>query len=193
MPQPSKSKDVPVTYGDYRQWTDDGRWEIIEGIVYDMSPSPSTKHQTVLRELLFQIASFLPDDSNCEVFIAPFDIRLPEADEPDDAVINVVQPDLSMICDPLKIDEIGCRGAPDWVIEVLSPHTASKDHIQKRLLYERKGVREYWLVHPLDEMVTVFVLGNDGKYELPVFREGKGELGVKALPGLVVDLDAIYR
>lgn len=125
--------------------------------------------------------------------MAPFDVRLPERDEADDAVINVVQPDITVVCDPSKIDKKGCRGAPDWIIEVLSPGTSAKDYNQKRSLYERRGVREYWLVHPLDEMITVFILGDDGKYEPPVFREGKGKLEVKALPDLILDLDTVFR
>ncbi len=188
-----KREDAPITYGDYLNWPEDERWEIIEGIPYSMTAAPSTKHQTVLGELFFQIRSFLPDDAACRVFIAPFDVRLPEKDEADEAIINVVQPDIVVICDPSKIDDKGCRGAPDWIIEVLSPFTSSKDHIAKRLLYERMGVREYWLVHPLDELVTVFVLGADGKFEPPVFREGKGRLEVAVLPELMMDLDAVFR
>jgi Uma2 family endonuclease len=188
-----KPEDAPITYGDYLNWPEDDRWEIIEGIPYSMTAAPSTKHQTVLGELFFQIRSFLTDDDACRVFIAPFDVRLPEKEEADEAIINVVQPDIVVICDPSKIDEKGCRGAPDWIIEVLSPFTSSKDHIAKRLLYERMGVREFWLVHPLDELVTVFKLGNDGKFEPPVFREGKGKHGVSVLPDLSLDLDAVFR
>ncbi len=188
----SKPDSSPITYGVYRQWTDEGRWEIIQGVPYDMSPAPSTEHQSVLGELFFQIRAFL-SDRNCRVFMAPFDVRLPERDEADDAVINVVQPDITVVCDPSKIDKKGCRGAPDWIIEVLSPGTSAKDYNQKRSLYERRGVREYWLVHPLDEMITVFILGDDGKYEPPVFREGKGKLEVKALPDLILDLDTVFR
>lgn len=189
----SKTGDAPVTYGEYLNWPEDERWEIIDGVLYDMTAAPSTKHQRVSRKLIVQIDGLLAEKPDCEAFYAPFDVRLPEKDESDESVINVVQPDIVVICDPSKIDDKGCRGAPEWIIEVLSPFTASKDHIAKRLLYERMGVREYWLLHPLDEMVTVFTLGNQGKYELPVFREGKGKLGVSVLPDLSLDLDAVFR
>ncbi len=188
----SKPKAAPTRYEEYLHWPEDERWEILEGVPYDMTAAPSTKHQAVSGELFFQIRSYLTNESACKAFYAPFDVRLPEKDEADEAIINVVQPDIAVICDPSKIDEKGCRGAPDWIIEVLSPFTSSKDHIVKRLLYERMGVREYWLVHPIDELVTVFVLGADGTFEPPVFREGKGELGVSVLPGLVMDLDAVF-
>ena len=189
MPMPN---DAPVTYGDYLSWPGNERWEIINGVPHDMSPAPSTKHQGISRDLFVQIHSFLSEKPECEAFYAPFDVRLPEKDEADEAIINVVQPDIVVLCDPSKIDDKGCRGAPDWIIEVLSPFTSSKDHIAKRLLYERMGVREYWLVHPVDELVTVFVLSVDGKFEPPVFREGRGELGVSVLPGLMMDLDAVF-
>jgi Uma2 family endonuclease len=192
LPQ-SKSGDAPVTYGEYLNWPEDGRWEIIDGVLYDMSPAPSTKHQRVSRDLFVQIHSFLSEKPECEAFFAPFDVRLPEKDEADEAIINVVQPDIVVICDLSKIDDKGCRGAPDWIIEVLSPFTASKDHIAKRLLYERMGVREYWLAHPLDEMITIFILGADGKFRPSVFTEGKGQIKISALPDLTVDLDAVFR
>ncbi len=191
LPQ-SKIGDAPVTYGEYLNWPEDERWEIIDGVLYDMSPAPSTKHQRVSRDLFVQIHSFLSEKPECEAFFAPFDVRLPEKDEADEAIINVVQPDIVVICDLSKIDDKGCRGAPDWIIEVLSPFTSSKDHIAKRLLYERMGVREYWLVHPLDEMITIFILGADGKFEPSVFQEGKGQIKVTALPDLTLDLDAVF-
>lgn len=185
--------DAPITYGEYLNWPEDERWEIINGVPYNMSPAPSTKHQRVLRNLFLQIHSFLLEKLECEAFFAPFDVRLPEKNEADEAIINVVQPDIAVICDPSKIDEKGCRGAPDWIIEVLSPFTSSKDHIAKHKLYERMGVREYWLAHPFDEMITIFVSGADGKFKPPAFHAGKGKLAASVLPGLAIDLDAIFR
>lgn len=114
------------TYGDYLTWPDEERWELIEGVPYDMTPAPSTNHQRILGELFRQISTFLLD-RDCEVFIAPFDVRLPEGDEADEQIITVVQPDIAVICDPAKIDRRGCRKAPDFIIEILSPSTAAKD------------------------------------------------------------------
>lgn len=193
MSMPVRKPDAPVTYGDYRRWPNEERREIIEGAPHDMGPAPSTTHQRVIRKLIVQIDRGLPDRAHCEAFFAPFDVRLPEGNEADDEVVNVVQPDISVICDPARIDDRGCRGAPDWIIEVLSPGSAARDHIAKRALYERSGVREYWLVHPTDELITVFALGADGRFEPPVFHEGKGTLEVGALPGLTLDLDAVFR
>ena len=122
----------------------------------------------------------------CRVFIAPFDVRLPEFDEEDNQVETVVQPDLSIICDPGKLDEKGCRGAPDWIIEVLSPSTASKDQIQKKQLYEQRGVREYWLVHPVDRVLTIYLL-QDGSFGMPDIRAMEGTTPSNTLQGLEID------
>ena len=108
-------------------------------------------------------------DTNCSLYVAPFDVRLPEADEQDANIKTTVQPDLSVICDQDKLDELGCRGAPDWVIEVFSPSTSLRDMNTKRDLYERHGVREYWRVHPTERWIMIYVLNDDKRY-------GKGQL-----------------
>ncbi len=127
------------TYGEYLQWPDDRRYELIDGVAYAMTPAPTRRHQEVLLEIARQVANALLHHA-CKAFIAPFDVRLPKGDEADEQVDTVVQPDLSVVCDPDKLDERGCRGAPDWVVEVLSPATASHDHKLKRAVYERAGV-----------------------------------------------------
>lgn len=104
-----------------------------------------------------------------------------------------MQPDICVICDPAKLDNRGCRGAPDFIIEILSPATAAKDQIQKVALYEKHGVKEYWLGHPSDRLITVRLLGADGKYGIPAIREAKGLLPVNILPGLEIDLDLVFR
>jgi Uma2 family endonuclease len=85
-------------------------------------------------------------------------------------VDTVVQPDVAVICDPRKLDDKGCRGAPDWIIEILSPASAAHDQIRKRVLYERHGVREYWLLHPVDRVLTIYRLGEDGAFGKPDIR-----------------------
>ncbi|MCX7011378.1 MAG: Uma2 family endonuclease [Candidatus Sumerlaeota bacterium] len=179
------------TYGDYLQWQDGERWELIDGVAYNLSPAPSRRHQRMVLALVHQIFTFLKDKP-CEVYIAPFDVRLPETDEPDEQVPNVVQPDIAVICDPKKLDDRGCRGAPDFVVEIVSPSTSAKDQIEKLDLYERHGVREYWIIHPIDNLLTVRLLGDDGKYGRPVIREGKGRVAVATLPDLGIDLDAVF-
>jgi Uma2 family endonuclease len=174
------------TYSDYKTWRDDERWELIDGVPYSMGPAPTRLHQQIVLELGRQIANFLRE-RECDVYLAPFDVRLPgDDDEADDAVNTVVQPDISVICDPEKLDEAGCRGAPDWIIEVLSPATAAKDQIHKRALYERHGVQEYWLVHPTDGTVTVYRL-LDGQYGKPEISETQGRLSDPTLAGLEID------
>ncbi|NJD04963.1 MAG: Uma2 family endonuclease [Methylococcaceae bacterium] len=173
------------TYRDYCSWPDDERWELIVGGAYDMSPAPSRSHQDWVLAIGRQIANFL-DDKPCRVYIAPFDVRLPERDEADDLVFTVVQPDLSVICDPSKLDDAGCRGAPDWIIEVLSPGTAAKDQIIKKALYERHGVREYWLVHPIDHILTRYRLV-DGRYAQQEVFETVDSTAAAVLDGLSID------
>jgi Uma2 family endonuclease len=180
----SARKIGSFTYGDYRRWPDEERWELIDGEAWDMSPAPTRPHQQMVVELTTQIHDHLRDKP-CEVYSAPFDVRLPRADEADDEVDDVVQPDISVICDATKLDNAGCRGAPDWIIEVLSPRTAVKDQTVKRDLYERNGVREYWLVHPTDRVLTIYRLV-DGAYGKPHVQGLTGETPVGVVDGLAI-------
>lgn len=175
------------TYGEYRRWPEEARYELIDGVAYAMAPAPSRRHQEVLGELFRQVANAL-EGHPCRPFIAPFDVRLPRAGEADDEIDTVVQPDLSVVCDPRKLDDLGCRGAPDWIVEVLSPATASHDHILKRAVYERAGVREYWLVHPVDRIVTVYRL-DGGRFGVPEVHELVGRQPVGGLPQIEIDWD----
>jgi Uma2 family endonuclease len=179
------------TYADYCSWPDDVRYELIDGVAYAMGPAPVRRHQGMLLELARQVANIL-DGSPCRPYIAPFDVRLPKTDEIDNDVDTVVQPDLVVICDRAKLDDKGCRGAPDWVVEVLSPSTAGHDQILKRALYQRVGVREYWLVHPVDRIVTIYTL-DAGSYGAPDVRELVGTLAVGVLPESVIDWERVVR
>ena len=179
------------TYADYCSWPDDVRYELIDGVAYAMGPAPVRRHQGILGEVFRQVANIL-EGSPCRPYIAPFDVRLPKTDEIDDEVNTVVQPDLVVICDRAKLDDKGCRGAPDWVVEVLSPSTAGHDQILKRALYQRVGVREYWLVHPVDRLVTIYTL-NAGSYGVPDVRELVGTLAVGVLPEIVIDWERVVR
>jgi Uma2 family endonuclease len=151
------------TYADYLRWEDGHRWELIQGLAYAMTPAPSTRHQQVLLALASRFALHLKG-GNCQVFVAPFDVRLPVEDEADEEVETVVQPDISIFCDPAKIDKRWARGAPDLVVEILSPATARKDMVQKLLLYQSRGVPEYWLVDPEKEVLQVLRLTPDKVY-----------------------------
>lgn len=179
MALPAPKYEELYTYADYLSWPEEERWELLEGIPYNMSPAPFRKHQSIAGELFRQIANFLHDKA-CEVYSALFDVRLlPEASQDelrkadDDDLTTVVQPDISVICDADKLDERGCLGTPDMIIEVLSPSTAAKDQIQKLALYEKCGVKEYWIVHPTDKIVTVRLLNEYGKYGSQLFTKAK--------------------
>ena len=190
MGQPLRKSPTIFTYADYCRWPDDERWELIEGMAYRMV-TPGLAHQAVVGELFLQIANYLRGKP-CRPFIAPFDVRLPRGNEADEEVTTVVQPDISVICDPDKLDERGCRGAPDWVIEVLSPSTAAKDQIQKLAAYERAGVREVWLVHPTDHVVIVYTLNADGSYGKPAIHETTGTLTPGLFPDLLIEWGLVF-
>jgi Uma2 family endonuclease len=173
------------TYADYLTWSGDVRYELIDGVAYLMSPAPLRVHQDVVGELFFQVRSALVDQ-RCRPYIAPIDVRLANADEADDKVDTVVQPDLLVVCDSSKLDARGIRGAPDWIVEVLSPATASHDQTVKLAVYERARVPEVCLVHPTDRVVTVYRLSS-GAYGRPDVLEMTGVLEVRAIAGLKVD------
>lgn len=177
------------TYADYLTWPDDASHELIDGVAYLMSPAPLRVHQEVVGEIFYQVRSAL-GGGPCRAYIAPFDVRLPKSDEADERVDTVVQPDLFVVCDETKLDERGMRGAPDWVVEVLSPATAGHDQTVKLQAYERAGVREVWLVHPVDKVVAIYRL-NDRAFGRSSIHEMKGVLAVDALPAVSIDWDRV--
>jgi len=182
-------QDKHYTYADYLTWPDDFRCELIDGKVYMMSPAPLLTHQDTAGEMFRQAANALHGKS-CRALIAPVDVRLPTQAEADESSDVVVQPDVLVVCDSSKLDRRGVRGAPDWVVEVLSPSTAGKDQIEKRRLYERHGVREYWLVHPTDRILTVYRLEH-GEYGKPEICKLEGQTQVGAVPEVVIDWEAL--
>ena len=178
------------TYADYLTWPDSQSGELINGTAYVREPpAPSPSHQEIVVELCRQSANALKDRP-CRVYVAPFDVRLPKSTELDDEVDTVVQPDVLIVCDLEKIDARGMRGAPDWVAEVLSPNTARYDRIVKIPVYERAGVREVWLIHPVDRTVIIYKL-EAGHYGRPTTLELKGQIQLSAVPGVVIDWDQV--
>jgi Uma2 family endonuclease len=151
------------TYADYLKWTFEERLEIIKGKIFPMS-APARIHQRVSGKFFNKIANFL-EGKLCEVYSAPFDVRLtPLKRNKSNKVHTVVQPDLCVICDLDKLDDKGCVGAPDLIIEILSPGNTRKEMREKYDVYEENGVKEYWLVEPQDKCVFVYVLNEVGKY-----------------------------
>lgn len=178
------------TYSDYLSWQFQERVELIRGRLFPMSPAPNTLHQRVSRELSLRIFTHF-NQSTCQAFSAPFDVRLPVSLKKGQTT-TVVQPDLCVICDPNKIDEQGCDGAPDLIIEILSPGNTRREMREKYQVYEESGVREYWLVHPLDREVRVYILNQDGNYTglAPVIEDDL--LHSTIFPELEIDLKQVF-
>ena len=194
MADPVKKVEKMYTYGEYRTWPGDERWELIEGVPYDMSPAPRRYHQEISATLFTYIRQFLKGKS-CKAYAAPFDVLLPAlGEETEDEVTTVVQPDISVICDKSKLTEEGCTGAPDWIVEILSPYTAKKDFGKKLPLYEKHGVKEFWIIDPGNKYIHIYLLDGKSKYpEDPVVlepRDSSAESSV--LPGLVIDLEELF-
>ena len=150
-----EEKDRRFTYADYVTWPEDERWELIGGHPYAMTPTPGTRHQTAVGNC-FRILSNALRGHSCRCFVAPTDVVLSEVD--------VVQPDVLVVCDKAKITEANIQGAPDLVIEVASPATGLKDKREKKDLYEKYGVREYILVDPGLRCVERFFPSAEGLY-----------------------------
>jgi len=189
---PVRKLDRRYTYADYRTWPDDERWELIEGVAWNMSPAPAVRHQAILGELHIQVAPFVKG-TRCRVFLAPFDVLLPEsASQREDDVPNVVQPDLTGICEASRITERGCFGAPDWVVEILSPWTLKKDLDAKFALYERNGIREYWVIDPGSRTVHVYRREASGRYGDPLILERDADVTCPLGTGIVVHLAEVF-
>jgi len=187
-----RQREGRFTYADYCTWPDDERWELIDGAAFDMTPAPSPRHQRILMSLAYLMEAQLRGGP-CTLYPAPFDVRLPGADgNQDEAITTVVQPDLSVVCDPDKIDGRGCVGAPDLAVEILSPSTAYRDQTAKLDLYERVGVAEYWVVNPERQSVQVYLLDHEGRFSKPLEYRSPETLPATALQGVAVDLQEVF-
>jgi Uma2 family endonuclease len=175
------------TYGDYLTWSDGPDSELVNGTVYVREPAPMLTHQTIVGELYRQAADAL-EQTPCRVFVAPVDVLLPKSTEADDQINTVVQPDVFIVSDLQKLDARRMRGAPDWLAEVHSPRTARYDRTVKLRAYERAGVREVWLVHPVDRTVAIYRL-EEGHYGRATLLELKGKTQLTAVPGVTIDWD----
>ena len=151
MPFPERKKERKVTYQDYLTWPDAERWEIINGEAWAMTPAPSIRHQRIVGRLFARLAQHFSAGPGIP-FVSPIDVVLDET--------NIVQPDIILVCNPDIITEANIQGAPDLAMEVVSPSTKLIDKREKKRLYERFGVREYWIIYPDDELVDRFLLEN---------------------------------
>lgn len=179
------------TYADYLTWKFDEFVELIKGKVMRPTAGPSRRHQVISGNIFSTIHQFVRH-SPCQVYHAPFDVRLTTGGANGNQQIQtVVQPDICVVCDPAKLDDRGCLGAPDWIIEIVSPGNTARDTKTKFDLYEESGVREYWIVYPGQNTVTAYVLKNE-QYTLMGEYIEPGLMPVTSLPGLAVEWTELF-
>ena len=189
---PTLDMNKRYTYADYLTWLDDKTRELIHAVIQKMSPAPRLEHARVSQKISFHLGLYvMRNKDKCEA--APFDVRFPKQGETaDNKIDTVVQPDICVVCDPSKLDERGCCGAPDMIVEILSPSTIKKDVVYKFALYEESGVKEYWIVHPTDQAITVFLLQDNGKYNDGVVYEWEGKIRVHIFNDYLIDWEDIF-
>lgn len=179
------------SFADFLAWDEHERAEIIGGEIYLMG-TPSSRHQEISFEIGRQLGNYL-EGKRCRVYPAPYGVRLFEQDRDDpEAVDTVVEPDISVICDRGKIDKTGCKGAPDMVVEILSPSTQRHDRLVKLGLYQRAGVREYWIVSPEEQTVQVMLLDSGGILQLHEVYDRDSIAKVNILDGCFIELAKVF-
>lgn len=178
------------SYADYLLWKFQERVELFKGKILKMSPAPSRKHQEISKNVNRVLDKFFYE-KKCSLYYAPFDVRIPIKTKEDQEIFTVVQPDLCVICDPNKLDDRGCIGAPDLIIEILSPGNSKREMKDKFELYEEAGVREYWIIDPNQESVLINVLEN-GKYitQKPIVED---TIHSHIFPNLEMHTDDIFQ
>ena len=175
------------TYDDYLKFTDDKPVEIIDGRISAISPAPSRIHQKILMDIAYEIKNYIKiNNGECEVYPAPFDVVLKNEDENVSTSKNIVQPDISVICDKSKLTDKGCIGSPDMIVEVVSPYNPSNDYIRKLSLYEQFKVREYWIVNPMEKNILVYILTDNG-YAAPKIYSFNDKVKVNIYNDLEID------
>ena len=185
-------ESLTYSYANYLNWLFDERLELIKGKIYKMSPAPSRVHQKVLTNLFIPIGNFLKNKP-CDVYVAPFDVRFPNGSRADKDIYTVLQPDICVICDKSKLDDRGCLGAPDLVVEILSPGNNKKELLHKYKVYEEFGVKEYWVVSQSDQSILIYTLDDKGKFQPSKIFTLSEEVGSSVLPGFVLKLDDVFE
>ena len=190
MPFPEKKQ--PYTYADYLSWPEDVRAEIIEGTLY-MKAASSRIHQKLLSELHRQVANYLVG-KDCEVYPAPFSVilDLDDEDNKEEDSKNVVEPDISIICDKSLLDDSGCKGTPDMIIEIISPSAGRKDKLEKFNKYEQAGLKEYWIVEPQEKMVSIFTLQDNMRFGRPNLHSSEDKVKVSIFDDLLIELNKVF-
>jgi len=187
MPLPKPEQKY--SYADYSTWDENERWEILDGVPY-MQAAPSRIHQEISLSLLMQFGNYL-QGKPCKVYHAPFCVRL-DIENNDNDIKNVVEPDITIVCDSSKLDENGCKGSPDMIVEILSPSSGKKDRVDKFNKYEKVGVKVYWVVEPDQKLVSVFLLQPNGRYGRPEMYTDEDKIKVSIFPDLEIDLKSVF-
>jgi len=179
------------TYKDYLTYDENERIEIIEGEIINMNPAPSRIHQEIISELHFKLKEYIKSNNgSCKVYPAPFDVILKDDDDEVINSKNIVQPDISVICDKNKLTEKGCTGSPDMIVEVISPYNPSNDYVRKLNLYEKFKVKEYWIVNPTRKNILVYVLTENG-YDAPITYAFSDKVKVNIYDNFEIDFNSI--
>lgn len=178
------------SYADYLSWQFGEMVELIKGKVFRQAAAPRRVHQEIFGRIFSKIYFFL-ENRPCKVYAAPFDVRLPVKSKKNEDIDTVVQPDICVVCDPSKLDELGCVGAPDLIVEILSPGNNKKELQNKYEVYEEAGVKEYWIIHPSECTLIIYSLVS-GKYQGSRFFTFGDRVQSDAVPGFVLDLDEVF-
>ena len=178
------------TYADYFKWKFEERVELIKGYIFKMSPAPNLTHQLISSRINSELGYYLKG-GKCNVFAAPFDVRLPRKSKEDKDISTVVQPDICVVCNPAILDSRGCIGAPDIVVEILSPSNTKKELKYKYEVYEEAGIKEYWVVFPPEESIMMYTLV-DGKFVASRFKFAGDVFTSEVLQGFSLDLAQIF-
>ena len=191
MSEAAIAREEYYTYGDYRTWDDDLRWELIGGEAFCMSPGPGTAHQSILMKLGAKLGNYF-EGKGCQVFGAPFDVMLPNGDEPENKIDTVVQPDIMILCDKSKLQHNGIKGAPDVIFEILSPSTARRDQDDKFKLYERAGVKEYVIADPHNRVMYAYRRDTEGLFSWKKIYGADDVLEFEMFPDLKIPLSSVW-
>ncbi len=197
MEKPEDKVKEPISgyghysYADYLSWQLDEMVELIRGKVFrQAAAAPRRVHQELAVILVNKFYEYLKG-KDCKVYVAPFDVRLPVSSRKHEDIDTVVQPDLCVVCDPEKSDELGCVGAPDLIVEILSPGNNKKELLLKYEVYEASGVKEYWVIHPDERSLLIYTL-EAGKYRPSRLFTLGDRIVSQALPGFELDLDDVF-
>lgn len=183
---------LTYSYANYLTWLFDDRVELIKGKVFKMSPAPSPLHQEVSASISYNLYHYLKNKP-FKVYYAPFDVRFPKESLADKDIYTVLQPDICVICDTSKIDDRGCIGAPDIVIEILSPGNNKTELLNKYRVYEEFGVKEYWVVSSIEKTFLKYMLDSNGKYQPSRLFTLSEKVYSGILPGFELDLDEVFK